>query len=40
LRRGPERRDALSQSAALWHSWPATSFTMREEQKDRAAANQ
>jgi serine/threonine protein kinase len=37
---GPERREALLRSAAAWHSWPATSFTMREEQKDRAAANQ
>jgi eukaryotic-like serine/threonine-protein kinase len=37
---GTERREALLKSAAVWHSWPATSFTMREEQKDRAAANQ
>ena len=36
---GQERRDALLQSAAAWHSWPATSFTRREEQKDLAAAN-
>jgi hypothetical protein len=31
---GPERRDVLLKSAAAWHSWPATSFTRREEQKD------
>jgi hypothetical protein len=37
---GPERRDALLGSAAVLHSWPATSFTTHEEQKDRAAANQ
>ncbi|HTS62686.1 MAG TPA: hypothetical protein VMH28_11725 [Candidatus Acidoferrales bacterium] len=36
---GQERRDALLHSAAAWHSWPATSFTRREEQKDLAAAN-
>ena len=36
---GPERREALLRSAAAWHSWPATSFTRREEQKDLAAAN-
>jgi len=36
---GQERRDALLKSAAAWHSWPATSFTTREEQKDLAAAN-
>jgi len=35
---GSERRDALLQSARAWHSWPATSFTMREEQKDLTAA--
>jgi hypothetical protein len=34
----PERRQALLRSAAAWHSWPATSFTRREEQKDLAAA--
>jgi tetratricopeptide (TPR) repeat protein len=34
-----ERREALLKSAAAWHAWPATSFTVREEQKDRAAAN-
>jgi tetratricopeptide (TPR) repeat protein len=34
-----ERRDALLKSAATWHAWPATSFTVREEEKDRAAAN-
>ena len=37
---GPERREALLHSAAVWHSWPATSFTRREEQKDLTAANQ
>jgi tetratricopeptide (TPR) repeat protein len=31
-----ERRHALLKSAAAWHSWPATSFTIREEQKDLA----
>jgi serine/threonine protein kinase len=36
---GQERREALLHSAAAWHSWPATSFTRREEQKDLAAAN-
>jgi tetratricopeptide (TPR) repeat protein len=35
---GQERREALLHSAAAWHSWPATSFTLREEQKDLAAA--
>jgi hypothetical protein len=35
---GAERRDALLKSAAAWHSWPATSFTRREEQKDLDAA--
>jgi len=34
-----DRREALLKSAATWHAWPATSFTIREEQKDRAAAN-
>jgi len=37
---GAERRDALQKSAAAWHSWPATSFTRREEQKDLDAAGQ
>ncbi len=37
---GAERRDALLKSAAAWHSWPATSFTRREEQKDLTAAGQ
>ena len=37
---GPERREALLASAVLWHSWPATSYTTREEQSDRAAASQ
>ena len=36
---GEERREALLHSAAAWHSWPATSFTRREEQKDIAAAS-
>jgi non-specific serine/threonine protein kinase/serine/threonine-protein kinase len=36
---GQERREALLKSAAAWHSWPATSYSMREEQKDLAAAN-
>jgi len=36
---GKERREALLRSAANWHSWPATSYTRREEQKDLAAAN-
>jgi tetratricopeptide (TPR) repeat protein len=35
---GQERRDALLKSAAAWHSWPATSYTKREEQKDLAVA--
>ena len=36
---GQERREALLHSAAAWHSWPATSYTRREEQKDLAAAH-
>jgi hypothetical protein len=40
LTSGAERRDAFRQSAAAWHSWPATSFTRREEQEDLAAAAQ
>jgi len=36
---GDRRRHALLQSAAAWHSWPATSFTRREEQRDLAAAS-
>jgi len=36
---GQQRREALLHSASTWHSWPATSFTRREEQKDLAAAN-
>jgi len=36
---GQERREALLSSAAAWRSWPATSFTAREEQRDRTAAN-
>jgi tetratricopeptide (TPR) repeat protein len=35
---GEQRRDALLRSAALWHSWPASSYTRREEQRDLAAA--
>lgn len=35
---GQERREALLHSAATLHSWPATSYTRREEQKDLAAA--
>jgi tetratricopeptide (TPR) repeat protein len=37
---GPTRRDALLKSAALWHAWPETSFTKREEQGDLDAARQ
>jgi eukaryotic-like serine/threonine-protein kinase len=37
---GAERQDALLKSAAAWHSWPATSFTKREEQRDLDAAGQ
>jgi hypothetical protein len=36
---GQERREALLKSAAAWHSWPATSYTKREEQKDLVEAN-
>jgi hypothetical protein len=36
---GDERRRALMLSADAWHSWPATSFTRREEQRDLAAAS-
>jgi hypothetical protein len=39
MTRGQERRDALLKSATAWHSWPATSYTKRKEQKDLAAAN-
>jgi tetratricopeptide (TPR) repeat protein len=39
MTRGQERRDALLKSAAVWHSWPATSYTKREEQKDLVEAN-
>jgi eukaryotic-like serine/threonine-protein kinase len=35
---GEERRQALLKSAESWHSWPATSFTKREEEKDRREA--
>ena len=34
------RREALQRSAAAWHSWPPTSFTVREEQRDLAAVKQ
>jgi len=37
---GRARNDALLASAEAWHAWPATSYTTREEQQDRAAANQ
>jgi tetratricopeptide (TPR) repeat protein len=36
---GPERRSALLRSAGAWRSWPATTFTNREAQKDLDAAN-
>ncbi len=35
---GDQRRDAFLRSAELWHAWPKTSYTEREEQSDRAAA--
>jgi hypothetical protein len=35
---GERRKNALLGSASAWHSWPATSFTKREEQRDLAAA--
>jgi tetratricopeptide (TPR) repeat protein len=35
----PTRREALLSSARAWHSWPSTSFTRREEQRDLLAAN-
>ena len=35
---GQQRREALLHSAAAWRSWPATSFTLREEQRDLSAA--
>ena len=39
IARDPEqRRLAYLTSAEAWHSWPSTSFTIREEHKDRAAA--
>jgi eukaryotic-like serine/threonine-protein kinase len=37
---GRDRRAALLQSAANWNSWPPTSFTRREADKDLAMANQ
>jgi tetratricopeptide (TPR) repeat protein len=36
---GAERRETLLKSAALWQSWPATSFTKREEERDRTLAS-
>ena len=36
---GDARRRALMRSADAWHSWPGTSFTRREEERDRAAAS-
>jgi len=36
---GQERREALLRSAAAWHSWPATSYTRRQEQQDLVEAN-
>jgi tetratricopeptide (TPR) repeat protein len=36
---GPERREALLNSARAWQSWPATTFTTREQQRDLAAAD-
>jgi tetratricopeptide (TPR) repeat protein len=36
---GQTRRDAFLASAAIWRSWPGTSFTRREEQKDLAETN-
>ena len=35
---GSARRDAFQESAAAWRSFPATSFTRREEQRDLDAA--
>jgi hypothetical protein len=37
---GERRRQALLHSAKVWHDWPATSFTRREEQQDLRAAGQ
>ena len=37
---GEERRQALLRSAAAWNSWPPTSFTRREAEKDLTAASQ
>jgi serine/threonine protein kinase len=37
---GEQRRQAFLRSAAAWHSWPVTSFTQREEQRDLAAASE
>jgi hypothetical protein len=36
---GQTRRDAFLASAAAWRSWPATSYTIPEEQKDLAETN-
>ena len=38
ISKGRQRREALLHSATAWHSWPATSYTRREEQRDLAAA--
>jgi eukaryotic-like serine/threonine-protein kinase len=38
IAKGERRRQALLRSAAAWHSWPATSYTIREEQHDLTAA--
>jgi tetratricopeptide (TPR) repeat protein len=37
---GQERREAFLRSAVVWNSWPPTSFTRREAEKDLAAAKQ
>jgi len=34
-----QRRQAFMNSAAAWHAWPSTSFTVREEQKDLMRAH-
>jgi hypothetical protein len=38
LSSGAERKRFLLVSADAWHSWPATSYTRRQEERDRAAA--
>jgi len=35
---GAQRREALLKSASAWHSWPATSYTARQELSDRRGA--